>query len=304
MFNSPLPILCVSGFARTVAMPDSKVRDLNGDELDIDALFFETFQNKVRRASRYVRFSNLAALQCLNQIDRNRLEGKRIGLFLGTGLGNTPDAIKFTEEILQHHQTVVSPSTFINTVSNAGLFYAARALGVECITNVISQETVSFEAALLTAAFKIEYDEIDFALVGGSDVIEAPYDAAAERIYSKEVEPKTLGEGAAFLLMAKKSFAETKPLGYLEDVTLGISQEKVFHESHQPGLLLGYGVDQKEISSDTTYAYRAISGDFSTGSAFGLCAFLKDKRAHGSRLHHLNHHQDGAYGGFKLTRLG
>lgn len=299
MFKLSLPILAVSGFARTVNQSDTTLHDLLGNVLDADALFFETFQNKVRRASRYVKFSNLSALQCLKQIDPEILKGKRVGLFLGTGLGNTPDAVKFTGEVLHHYNTVVSPSTFINTVSNAGLFYAARALEMECTTNVVSQETVSFEAALLSAAVMLHAEELDFALVGGVDVIEPPYEISKERIYSKNITLDSLGEGAAFLFLSREENINKKRLGVLENVQMGISEEGIELKKLYPSDLKGYGLDHSE--ENASYRYRHLCGDYPTGSAFGLCRFLSDPQvAERAYFTHLNQHAEGMYAWFRV----
>ncbi len=302
MFKGSYPILAVSGFARTVNQHDTTLHDLLGNQIDADSLFFEVFQNKVRRASRYVKFSNLAALQCLKQIDPTRLKGKNVGLFLGTGLGNTPDTVKFTSEVLHHYDTVVSPSTFINTVSNAGLFYAARALEMDCTTNVISQETVSFEAALLSAVAMLQTGELDYALVGGADVIEPPYETSKLRIHSKNITAGSLGEGAAYMLLAKDELNSQKNIGYLHSVEVGISKTPLMSDLSAVNSCYSFGLDQSEPKYDPNYfCYRDLCGDYPTGAAFGLCRFLVSDNSK-KELLHLNQHNEGVFARVRISR--
>lgn len=299
MFETLLPILAVSGFARTLNQADTTLHDLLGTPIDADARFAEAFQNKVRRASRYVKFSNLAALECLKKVAPTLLTGKKIGLFLGTGLGNTPDAVKFTSEVLQHYSTVVSPSTFINTVSNAGLFYAARALEMECITNVISQESISFEAALLSAQVMLSTGELDFALVGGVDVIEPPYEVSKERVHSKNVTAKSLGEGAAYLLLAQQECSHHPSLGQVKNVEVGVNPLPITIETSSD-YKIALGMEHPERQDSSYYPYRHLCGDYPTGSAFALCHFIATAQKN-STLLHFSQHEEGAFARFLVS---
>ena len=320
--TKPFQITGASGFARVCASDDlnAPLLDLDSKEINLDAAFFALFQNRVRRASRYVKFANLAAHKCLESLAHPMMAGKTVGLYLGTGIGNSPDIVGFTAEIFENHATTVSPAAFVNTVSNAGLFYAARAVGVECTTTVVSQETLSFECALLSAARALQAGEIEIALVGGVDVYHPPRLTMFERLNSRGARPESLGEGAAFITLVKDSDSSLPNLGYLqaikvervENATTLLDWMGTHHQCISPLTgYLGAGVDLSEnefleLSHQlrlTPYQTKCLAGDYSTASAYSVAKFLSEENSvQHHKLTHINRHYEGLSGLIQISR--
>lgn len=284
MLSTPLSIIAASGFGRR---HDAPLVDSAGRAFDLDERFFEVFQNRVRRASRYVKFANLAAHQCLAQLDLAYLKSQRLGFFLGTGLGNTPDIVNFTSEIFTQINATISPANFVNSVSNAGLFYVARNLGTECTTSVVSQETLSFEAALLSAGLMLARGEVDLALVGGVDVLHPPLETAYLRLGSKGASRDNLGEGSAFVALTLSNAKERARLTHV-----GLQHCAFTEDTGKESV--AYGIDHPLEAG----SYRHQCGDYSTGSAFALTQFVSAARR--NPWWHVNQHAEGLTGFFRV----
>jgi hypothetical protein len=139
---------------------------------DVDERHLATFGKGFRRIGSYVKLAQVGARACLDAADPARLAGARIGVFLGTGLGNTEISVPLAEGILHAERPWCSPMAFAGSVGNASAFYVARSLGVDGMNVTVSQEELSFEAALLEGVLAVGEGVVDLALVGGVDVHE------------------------------------------------------------------------------------------------------------------------------------
>ena len=311
--SKPTAILAVAGFSRSVGnlAASPPLLDFSNKVIDLESSFAEVFQNKVRRASQFVKFSNLAAAQCAQFVDPGFLKSSRVGFFLGTGIGNTSDIVAFTAEILANYTKSISPTCFVNTVSNAGLFYAARLLQIECSTVVVSQESISFEAALLTAKYTLQRGDIDLAFVGGVDVLHPPNETACARLGSAGADIDNLGEGSAFVALANVPPPGAQVLGYLNSVNIERAPPAaILANSGHTTDLLSYGIDHQVSSLESAarelnlqpYPYRQWSGDYSTGAAIGLGRFISDPDMTQRNLWHVNCHHHGFIGYFCVSK--
>lgn len=154
---------------------------------DVDARHKARFGHAFRRIGRYVKLAQLGAAACFEQVDRAGLDPRRVGIFLGSGLGNTLDTIPLAEGILDPVRPWTSPIAFAGCVGNAAAFYVARALELDGPNVTVSQEELSFEGALLEATLALAARTVDLALVGGVDVITGGGPAHLPRIRAEGV---------------------------------------------------------------------------------------------------------------------
>jgi hypothetical protein len=301
--QDPIAIVGATGWCRRIqTSPDDRFTSLDGESVELAERFFAVFDNRVRRASRYVQLSNLTTHDALQQLRPEWLRCSRLSLILGTSLGNLPDIIQFSREIVSYGDGPLSPGYFINAVGNAGLFYVARELGLECSSAVLSQESVSFEAALLAAAQQLRADDCDIAVVSGVDIVEAPAPMALRRFQAAGISAADLGEGGGALVLAKSPPVDVPILGWLDEVrlTFGGSLGELLESEGRSACNAWYfaaGMDQSQDElmglaeglSAIPYKIRAIAGDYPTVSAYVAAKFLMDDQiAPDSQLLHVN----------------
>ena len=264
---------------------------------------------RFRKIGRFVRLGLAAASRAAGSAGVASFPAARTGVFLGSGLGNLPDLVGFTESV--HDETgerMPSPIQFAHSVGNSAAFYIAQAFGLSGPVLALSQEEVSFECALLSASVLLEAGDIDLALVGGLDVFHPSEEAQLERMgYAP---PQRAGEGAGWLVLARAGdeAAPGAPIGLLERVEVrpGESPEEIVRgldAAERPGALylnprLGHlaGEPRRLERFDPGY------GAFLTANAAAVCAFLAEA-AEGARLHALSLGRDGELGVIGVRRL-
>lgn len=136
---------------------------------DVDERHLAAFGRGFRRIGSYVKLAQVGARDCLAAADPARVSGD-IGIFLGTGLGNTEISVPLAEGVLHAERPWCSPMGFAASVGNAASYNVARALGLSGLNVTVSQEELSFEAAMMEASIAIESGLVEQALVGGVDV--------------------------------------------------------------------------------------------------------------------------------------
>ncbi len=139
---------------------------------DVEERHLATFGKGFRRIGSYVKLAQVGAQSCLASVPGARLKGARIGVFMGSGLGNTEVSVPLAEGILHAEKPWCSPMAFAGSVGNAAAFYVARSLELMGPNLTVSQEELSFEAALLEGVLALAEGTVDLALVGGVDVRE------------------------------------------------------------------------------------------------------------------------------------
>jgi hypothetical protein len=175
--------------------------------LSPDDLVQKIIGQPLRRAGRFIKLVCCGALTCLKSVPKEDLQGKKIGIFLATGLGNVDEILPFITQVFKHEGGFPSPNQFANSVSNAAAFFLARICEIKGVVLTISQEELSFESALWLAQSYLECGEIDLALVGGCDVFTPTVADYRERMDLKPDNHRSMpmGEGSSWLLLGKSN---------------------------------------------------------------------------------------------------
>lgn len=203
MADRPLPVLAWSSIEGDPAAEHSAL-----------------FGRKFRRISRFVKLAQVAAARCTAQ--RPDVDIRAAGLFIGTGLGNTADIVPLAEGVLHPNRPRCSPMSFAGCLGNAASFFTARSLACLGPNVTISQEDLSFEAALLEATLALRAGDIQLAMVGGVDIISGDEPEQRERMNAVGA-PGRCAQGAAFLLLA----ADGDAPALLQECWLGAAPRQV-----------------------------------------------------------------------------
>ena len=236
--------------------------------LNPDDLVQKIMGQPLRRAGRFIKLVCCSALTCLKSVPPEELQGKKIGIFLATGLGNVDEILPFITQVFKHEGGFPSPNQFANSVSNAAAFFLAKISEIKGIVLTISQEELSFESALWVAQSYLECGEIDLALVGGCDVFTPTVDDYRERMDLKPDNHRSMpmGEGSSWLLLGNTS---GKKIGNILSIELDYnskthqqlsSNENILSECEKiAGQLIGKPNKQKIILP----GFRLIDIDYS-----------------------------------------
>ena len=196
--------------------------DLEPDEIsgclkcsNIDALLKQVSAKPPRRTGHMTRYACVGAQSCLNQVDGDKIERDRIGIFLGTALGNVTESILVQKQIFTEADQHPSPIKFSTSLSNMSAFHVAALTGISGPNMVISQNEASFEGAILSAQLFSESDDIDYALVGGVDCCFGTAQQLAQ--YYDFPEETLFGEGSGWILLGRDA---SLSLGEILDIRL------------------------------------------------------------------------------------
>jgi hypothetical protein len=175
--------------------------------VNADDLVQKVMGQPMRRAGRFIKMVCCGALVCLKSVPPEDLQGKKIGIFLATGLGNVDEILPFITQVFKYEGGFPSPNQFANSVSNAAAFFLAKICEIKGIVLTISQEELSFESALWLAQSYLERGEIDMALVGGCDIFTPSVSdyRARMNLTAENARDLPVGEGSSWLLLGKSS---------------------------------------------------------------------------------------------------
>ncbi|PKN67431.1 MAG: hypothetical protein CVU54_16950 [Deltaproteobacteria bacterium HGW-Deltaproteobacteria-12] len=203
----PIPVLAASFLGPALAPNQEAAWQEASLPLNADALVQEVMGQPLRRAGRFIKLVCCGALTCLKSIPPEDIKDKKIGIFLATGLGNIDEILPFIKQVFKHDGGFPSPNQFANSVSNAAAFFLAKICEIKGVVLTISQEELSFEAALWLAQSYLESGEIDLALVGGCDVFTPTVADYRERMNLTADNSRRLpmGEGSSWLLIGRNS---------------------------------------------------------------------------------------------------
>jgi hypothetical protein len=230
-YHHPMPVIA-AGFLGPALVPD---QDVAWDEaklpLNPDALVQEMMGQPMRRAGRFIKLVCCGALTCLRSAPKEVWEGKKVGIFLSTGLGNIDEILPFITQVFKHDGGYPSPNQFANSVSNAAAFFLAKRCNVKGVILTISQEELSFESALWLAQSYLAVGEIELALVGGCDVFTPTISEYRDRMHLKpgNYRPAPMGEGSSWLLLGGDG---EKKIGDILSVELFSDPAEIGKNSH------------------------------------------------------------------------
>jgi Beta-ketoacyl synthase, N-terminal domain len=285
--------------------------------LNPDDLVQEIMGQPLRRAGRFIKLVCCGALTCIKSVPPEELQGKNIGIFLATGLGNVDEILPFITQVFKHDGGFPSPNQFANSVSNAAAFFLARVCEIKGVILTISQEELSFESALWLAQSYLTSGQIDLALVGGCDVFTPTVADYRERMDLRPDNSRALamGEGSSWLLLGSN---DKNKIGNILTVTLDnsltmqelssnetllnscekMAVEKDFTESKKKMLLPGFRLNKIDSSiwqksGWQVEDYLPHCGIHSTAVAYGLArTFLSTPQAF---FVHFNYHASGRH---------
>jgi hypothetical protein len=201
--GSNLPVIAASYIGPALLPNADAAWEERALPLNADDLVQKVMGQPLRRAGRFIKLVCCGALTCIRSVQPADLTGKRIGIFLATGLGNIDEILPFITQVFKHDGGFPSPNQFANSVSNAAAFFLARICDIKGVILTISQEELSFESALWLAQSYLTSGEIDLALVGGCDVFTPTVDDYRARmdLITGNHRAAPVGEGSSWLLL-------------------------------------------------------------------------------------------------------
>lgn len=143
-------------------------------------------------------------------------------IITGTGMGCMQDSEKFLNNLINHDEEYLTPTSFIQSTHNTVGGQVALGLKCKAYNFTYVNTGVSFESALLDGLMKVENQEGKNILIGGIDELadhtsklykliehtksddEAPYD-----ILNKRSKGSISGEGATFFVLDKEKNANS-----------------------------------------------------------------------------------------------
>jgi len=313
-----MPVLAASYLGPTLVPNQDVAWDEAALPLNPDDLVQKIMGQPMRRAGRFIKLVCCGALTCFQSVPKETLQGKKIGIFLSTGLGNIDEILPFITQVFKHDGGFPSPNQFANSVSNAAAFFLARVCDVKGVVLTISQEELSFESALWLAQSYLAAGEIDLALVGGCDVFTPTIDDYHERMNLQpgNYRAAPMGEGSSWLLLGgngekkigdilsvelSSSLTDIKKvssddlLKQCEGLAAGLlsqSENQKISRLLLPGFRLS-GIDEAwgDKSGWNIDDYLPHCGISSTASAYGLARALLSRKS--TLIVHCNYHATG-----------
>lgn len=149
---------------------------------------------RLRRVDRYIELCVAGGLNCVG----GRPLAADTGVYLATRCGAVTTSARVMETIVGNRD-MPKPLHFINTLGNSACFYLTQLLRTTGNTLVISQEYLSFEAALLHAWVDLQQGRVSCALVGGIDEVALPLTLHSQRLGAENAQ--YFNEGSHWLLL-------------------------------------------------------------------------------------------------------
>jgi hypothetical protein len=316
--NTSMPVIAASYLGPALVPNHDTAWNEAKLPLNPDDLVQEIMGQPMRRAGRFIKLVCCGALTCFQSVPKEVLQGKNIGIFLATGLGNIDEILPFITQVFKHDGGFPSPNQFANSVSNAAAFFLARVCDIKGVVLTISEEELSFESALWLAQSYLEAGEIDLALVGGCDVFTPTVEDYRRRMHliPGNYRAAPMGEGSSWLLLGgnsgkkigdilsvelENSFTEIREaavddlLKKCEKIVTGFIP-KGENQKIRRVLLPGFRFSDIDVAVWKTGGwdiddYLPHCGISSTASAYGLARALLMRKP--ALIVHSNHHATG-----------
>lgn len=254
---------------------------------------------ELRRMSKVIRNGIIAA--------RISLEDSKLkmpdAILTGTGLGCAVDTEKFLSNMAKNKETLLTPTSFIQSTHNTIAGSIAIGLGCHNYNMTYVHRGFSFETALHDAKMMLDTDEIENALVGGFDEMTDNHiillkstgiyqqdDFSNLQLKSPEKSGTMVGQGTSFFVLEKEkkssSYAQLLDLKffYKPDSVFETIEDFLKNNAVKPEavdlVLMGYNglasetevydsVREQLFPETTTAWFKHLCGEFYTASAFG-----------------------------------
>lgn len=282
-------------------MPSESERAENGCLRIIEPNYKEYLPPAMlRRMSRIVKFSLVAAFDCLAQLQYFSPEV----IITASSYGCIDDTGVFLLQMHENEERLLNPTAFIRSTHNAvgGQIALLKNLHVANLTH--SQKQASFESALIDGILMLEAGEVETALIGGFDEqteLSINLHKQLKCLSEFQIDKKLLvtgtnktitpGEGAGFFVLSKQASSKTcaELLGVeiltfgnkdLETLTTDFLNQFQLKETEIDLLIAGIDgtpntnsllkLMNSKFETATIAGFKHLSGSFGTDSTFAL----------------------------------
>src|SRR5436305_174656 len=164
--------------------------------------------------SRIIKMGVATAMECLNEAGINIPDA----IVTGTAYGCLEDTGVFLSKMVEQHEELLTPTSFIQSTHNTVGAQIALMLRCTGYNNVFVHRALSFESALLDAMLLIKEQEANNVLVGGVDEITDISHSILTRfglykrkpvsnlgLFKTSSKGTIAGEGASFFLLTREA---------------------------------------------------------------------------------------------------
>lgn len=252
----------------------------------------------------YKEYINPAALRRMSPVIRMGLTASKVcmeaagiekpdAILVGTGLGCVRDTAKFLNQVIDNQEQLLNPTAFIQSTHNTVSGQIALMLACREYNLTFSQNTISFQTALLDAVLMLEDGEASTILLGGIDEV---VDESHMLMEKNGCLDGPAGEGSNFFVLSSKDAGnsmarvdgleivshcreeelEKRMLDFLasrnlvlKDIDLlvsGCKGEGRNEEGHSSSV---YRQVEKLFDPSVVVCYKHLVGDYDTATAFG-----------------------------------
>lgn len=168
----------------------------------------------IRRMSRIIKMGSAAAFDCLQETGLAMPDA----IVTGTAYGCLEDTESFLKKQVEHNETLLTPTAFIQSTHNTVGAQIALTLKCHNYNNTFVHRAFSFENAVIDAQMLLRENEAENVLVGAVDEITTtshkllsrfglykPEPVSSLDIISTHTKGTVAGEGASFFLLANQS---------------------------------------------------------------------------------------------------
>lgn len=121
----------------------------------------------LRRMSKIVRMGVATSTKALLSANVDQPDA----IIFGTGLGCVDDTLKFLNQLIENDELLLNPTAFIQSTHNTVSGQVALILGCKNYNFTFTQQSVSFETALIEASIKLSEKQGSNILLGATDEI-------------------------------------------------------------------------------------------------------------------------------------
>jgi len=257
-----------------------------------------------RRIGYMTKYACIGAVGCLKNWNQAGNEGKTLGIFHGSALGNINETHIVQQQIFKEENQLPSPIRFSMSLSNMSSFNIAVLTGARGPNILISQDELSFEGAMLSSCLAFESQSIEMSLIGGTDCCFGTNRELSNALGLSE--ETAFGEGTGWLLLGRDSdhslgefldvrmfrFANNEDLSevFLEEIQKAMDLFKEEQESVfiLPGLRIDCAfVEELSNSFPKVHMvhYLEKTGIYPTASAAGIADIINSAHPSGLYLH-------------------
>lgn len=256
----------------------------------------------IRRMAKGIKMGVAAAQMAMTDAGMDTVEA----IITGTGLGCTIDSEKFLENMIDNHEEYLTPTSFVQSTHNTLGGQIALGMGCTGYNFTYVHGNLSFESALMDAFLQIKNDEANDVLVGSMDETGAHTSKLYQLIghikqgkinsgslYTSGTPGSIAGQGAQFFVcqdrpgtgcyteVAGISIFNNLPKDDVEKTIQGFLSKHGMTVSDLDAVILGVNGDaqfdgnynnlrQGIFSKTPQLAYKHLSGEYYTASAFGI----------------------------------